>query len=159
VPADNPRITLANYDRIKFLMPMKDIEKIVGKGERVHWDKVFDAVGATPDSTDAPYKYINGGLWVKWKGKSHALFIQFAGDFLVQNKDDTYSVGPKSQGCLVLFVTEKDRRADSKKNRSMVIDWKYGAYRDTVRRTYYNSLLGSGWSDTSFGVKPGDGIP
>src|SRR5262249_17486192 len=97
-PADNPRVTLAAFDKIKFLMPMKDIETIVGKGDRVDWDEVFDAVCATPDTEGKPYKNINGGLWVKWKGKDHTLFIQFPGDM---NPDGTYSLGPKSQGCLM----------------------------------------------------------
>jgi hypothetical protein len=136
---------------------MKEIETIVGKGERVDWSDVFDAVAATPDTAGEPYKDINGGLWVKWKGKSHTLFIQFPG---IMNADDTWSLAPTSEGCLTLFVTEKNRPAKGGKDRSLVLDWKWGAYGGTVRRTLFSIPTGgSGVFETSLGVKRGDGIP
>src|SRR5262249_24835980 len=117
---------LAAFDKIKFLMPIKDIETFLGKGTPVEASEVFDAVGSTPDTTGQPDEYISRGLWVRWKGRDRNIFVQFA---------------EESQACLALCVTEKDWKVQAGA-RTIEIDWKYGAQRFALQRTLIASPFG-----------------
>jgi hypothetical protein len=109
-PADNPRVTRAAFDKIQWQMPSKAIERILGKGESVADSLVLHAMGSELGDKREPYKRVEQGLWMKWKGKEHTIFVQFGGPKVVQNPDGSYSVGPNTECSLVLFITEKPPR-------------------------------------------------
>jgi hypothetical protein len=109
-PAGNPRVTRAAFDKIQWQMPSNAIERILGKGESVDNCLVLDAMGSQPDDRREPYKRVELGLWMKWKGKDHTIYVQFGGPNVVKNPDGSYSVGPNTECSLVLFITERSPR-------------------------------------------------
>src|SRR5262249_33050885 len=130
-PADNPRVTRAAFDKIQWQMPSKDIESILGKGESVEDSLVLHAMGSQLGDKREPYRRVEQGLWMKWKGKGHTIFVQFGGPKVVKNPDGSYSVGPNTECSLVLFITEKPpkMRRIGKMNveiRDIQIYWRLG---------------------------------
>jgi hypothetical protein len=131
-PADNPRVTCAAFDKIRWLMPSKEIENILGKGESVgDYSVVLHAMGSQPGAKGAPYQWVEGGLWVKWRGKDQTIYVQFGGPSVVRNKDGSYSVGPDTQCSLILLITEKSsktmRRGQMKVEiRDILVSWRRG---------------------------------
>jgi hypothetical protein len=121
-PAENPRVTHAAFDRIQWLMPSKEIEGILGPGERVDNSVVCRALGPKPPTRAELHERAELGLWMQWKGKNHTIFVQFGGPTLMQNQDGSYSIGPNTQCGLVLFVADNPTVA----RRDADIDWKLG---------------------------------
>jgi len=106
-PADNPRVTRAAFDKIQWRMASKEIESILGKGEAVDSSLVLHAMGAQMDDRREPFQRVEQGLWMRWTGKDSSIFVQFGDPTAVKNPDGSYSVGPKTECALVLFITEK----------------------------------------------------
>ena len=131
--AGNPRVTRAAFDQIKWLMPTKEIESILGKGESVEDSVVLHAMGSQPGATGEPYDSVEGGLWMKWKGKETTIYIQFAGPNVVRNPDGTYSIGPDTQACMILFITEKSTRMPPIEIRDIHILYKLGLALGEIR--------------------------
>jgi hypothetical protein len=121
-PVDNARVTRAAFDRIQWLMPRKDIESMLGQGELVDNDVVLCALGPKPPTGAHLHERAEFGLWMRWKGKNHTIFVQFGGPTLVKNPDGSYSIGPNTQSGLVLFITENPAVG----KRDVDIDWKLG---------------------------------
>jgi hypothetical protein len=109
-PAEGPRVTRAAFDKIRWQMPSKDIARILGKGAPVDNGLVLQAMGSQLGDRREPYKRVEQGLWMKWKGKDHTIFVQFGGPKVVKNPDGSYSVGPNTECSLLLFITEKPPR-------------------------------------------------
>jgi hypothetical protein len=131
VPADNPRVTPAAFDKIKWQMPSKDVECILGKGQPVEDRVVLQALGSQPGAKGAPYEWVEGGLWMKWKGKDQTIYVQYGGPTVVRNKNGSYSVGPNTRCGLILFITEKPSRTmrigqQKVEIRNLLVSWRRG---------------------------------
>jgi hypothetical protein len=135
-PADNPHVTRAAFDQIRWQMPSKDIESILGKGESVDYGLVLRAMGSQPCDPREPYKRVEQGLWMRWKGKDHTIFVQFGGPKVVQKPDGSYAVGPNTESALVLFITEKPPQMIGQRNvevRDIQIYWRLGPRNGEIR--------------------------
>lgn len=133
-PAGNPRATRAAFDRIQCKMPSKDIDAILGKGTLVEDADVLHAMGSQPGATGDPYESVEGGLWLKWKGKESTIYIQFAGPTVVQNRDGTYAIGPNTEASMILFITEKQSIQRDVVTRDIHIVYQWRTARGEIRR-------------------------
>jgi hypothetical protein len=109
-------------------MSREDIERVLGQeGEPVDNKLVIRAMGSELGDKREPYKRVDQGLWLKWKGDDqNAIFVQFGGSDLVRNPDGSYSVGPSAGCSLVLFITDKPANQTNVDSRDIHIYWRLG---------------------------------
>lgn len=71
---DNPNVTEENFDKIKPCMSQEEVEKILGKGEKVSYNAVNEALHARPSKNPST----GNAQTYRWKNKSDTILLVIA---------------------------------------------------------------------------------